>query len=172
MILYTAFVFATGLERLWELRISRRNAALAFERGGKEFGFSHFPWMVALHTGLLFAAVAEVWIFDRPFLPVWGWVCLALAVLCQVGRYWVISALGDQWNTRVIVVPGATRVRRGPYRFTWLSHPNYWIVAIEGIALPMSHSAWVTAIAFTILNAILLLGFRIPTENKALASLT
>ncbi len=172
MILYTAFVFATGLERLWELRISRRNAALAFERGGKEFGFSHFPWMVVLHTGLLFAAVAEVWIFDRPFLPVWGWVFLALAVLCQVGRYWVISALGHQWNTRVIVVPGATRVRRGPYRFTWLSHPNYWIVAIEGIALPMIHSAWVTAIAFTILNAILLLGFRIPTENKALASLT
>ena len=171
MILYTAFVFATGLERLWELRISRRNAALAFERGGKEFGFSHFPWMVVLHTGLLFAAVAEVWIFDRPFLAVWGWVFLALAVLCQVGRYWVISALGDQWNTRVIVVPGATRVRRGPYRFTWLSHPNYWIVAIEGIALPMIHSAWVTAIAFTILNAILLLGFRIPTENKALASL-
>jgi methyltransferase len=72
----------------------------------------------------------------------------------------------------VIVVPGANRVRRGPYRFTWLSHPNYWIVAIEGIALPMIHSAWVTAIAFTILNAILLLGFRIPTENKALAFLT
>ena len=109
---------------------------------------------------------------DRPFLPVWGWVFLAIALLCQVGRYWVISALGDQWNTRVIVVPGATRIRKGPYRFAWLSHPNYWIVAIEGIALPLVHSAWITAIAFTVLNAILLLGFRIPTENRALRELS
>jgi methyltransferase len=99
-------------------------------------------------------------------------VFLAIALLCQVGRYWVISALGDQWNTRVIVVPGATRIRKGPYRFAWLSHPNYWIVAIEGIALPLVHSAWITAIAFTVLNAILLLGFRIPTENRALRELS
>jgi methyltransferase len=172
MIAYTVFVFLTGLERLWELRISRRNAALALAKGGKEYGFSHFPWMVALHTGLLFAAVAEVWIFQRPFLAVWGWVFVALALLAQVGRYWVISSLGEQWNTRVIVVPGAPRVRRGPYRYSWLSHPNYWIVAIEGIALPMIHSAWITALAFTVLNAILLLGFRIPTENRALAELS
>ena len=172
MIAYTVFVFLTGLERLWELRVSRKNAALAFARGGKEYGFSHFPWMVALHTGLLAAAVAEVWLLDRPFLPVWGWVFLAIALLCQVGRYWVISALGDQWNTRVIVVPGASRIRKGPYRFAWLSHPNYWIVAIEGIALPLVHSAWITAIAFTVLNAILLLGFRIPTENRALRELS
>jgi methyltransferase len=171
VIAYTVFVLLTGVERLWELRISRRHAALAFSRGGKEYGLSHFPWMVALHTGLLFSAVAEVWIFDRPFLPVWGWVFLALALAAQAGRYGVIWALGEQWNTRVIVVPGAPRVRRGPYRFTWLSHPNYWIVAIEGIALPMVHSAWMTAIAFTVLNAILLLGFRIPTENRALGEL-
>jgi methyltransferase len=171
VIAYTLFVFLTGVERLWELRISRRHAALAFSRGGKEYGLGHFPWMVALHTGLLFFAVAEVWIFDRPFLPVWGWVFLALALAAQAGRYSVIWALGEQWNTRVIVVPGAPRVRRGPYRFTWLSHPNYWIVAIEGIALPMVHSAWMTAIAFAVLNAILLLGFRIPTENRALGEL-
>ena len=171
MIAYTLFVFLTGVERLWELRISRRHAALAFSRGGKEYGLGHFPWMVALHTGLLFFAVAEVLIFDRPFLPVWGWVFLALALAAQAGRYSVIWALGEQWNTRVIVVPGAPRVRRGPYRFGWLSHPNYWIVAIEGIALPMVHSAWMTAIAFAVLNAILLLGFRIPTENRALGEL-
>jgi methyltransferase len=171
VIAYTVFVLLTGVERLWELRISRRHAALAFFRGGKEYGLGHFPWMVALHTGLLFFAVAEVWIFDRPFLPVWGWVFLALALAAQAGRYSVIWALGEQWNTRVIVVPGAPRVRRGPYRFAWLSHPNYWIVAIEGIALPMVHSAWMTAIAFTVLNAILLLGFRIPTENRALGEL-
>jgi methyltransferase len=80
--------------------------------------------------------------------------------------------LGWQWNTRVIVVPGAPRVTRGPYRFAWLTHPNYWIVAIEGIALPLVHSAWITAVVFSVLNAILLLGFRIPTENKALEQLS
>jgi Uncharacterized protein conserved in bacteria len=128
--------------------------------------------MVALHAGLLVGAVAEVWIFDRPFIIWLGIPMLIIAIACQVGRYWVISSLGWQWNTRVIVVPGAPRVRRGPYRFHWLRHPNYWIVVIEGIALPMIHTAWITAIVFTVLNAIFLLGFRIPVENKALASLT
>jgi len=171
MIAFTLVVFATGLERLYELRVSLRNARIAFEKGGVEFGQRHFPWMVALHTGLLFGAVAEVWLLDRPFIPVLGFTMLVLVIASQAGRYWVISALGWQWNTRVIVVPGAPRVTAGPYRFGWLRHPNYWIVAIEGIALPLVHSAWITAVVFTILNAILLLGFRIPTENKALEQL-
>lgn len=172
VIAYTLFVLATGLERLYEVRISKRNAAIALAKGGKEYGRGEYPWMVALHTGLLVGAVAEVWIFDRPFIIWLGIPMLIIAVACQVGRYWVISSLGWQWNTRVIVVPGAPRVRRGPYRFPWLRHPNYWIVVIEGIALPMIHTAWITAIVFTVLNAIFLLGFRIPVENKALASLT
>ena len=96
---------------------------------------------------------------------------LIITLACQFARYWIISTLGWQWNTRVIVVPGAQRIRRGPYRFRWLRHPNYWIVVIEGIALPMIHTAWVTAVIFTILNAILLLGFRVPTEDEALKEL-
>ncbi len=171
MIAYTLFVLATGLERLYELRISKKNAAIAMAQGGKEYGQGHFPWMVALHTGLLVGAVAEVWIFDRPFIIWLGVPMLIITLACQVARYRIISTLGWQWNTRVIVVPGAPRVRRGLYRFHWLRHPNYWIVVIEGIALPMIHTAWITAIAFTVLNAILLLGFRIPTENQALEEL-
>ncbi|MGV8885772.1 MAG: isoprenylcysteine carboxyl methyltransferase family protein [Microbacteriaceae bacterium] len=172
MIWFTALVLATGVERLYELVISRRNAALAFARGGIEYGQRHFPWMVVLHTGLLVAAIAEVWLLDRPFIPGLGWPMLVIALLCQLGRYWVIWALGAQWNTRVIIVPGAGRIeRRGPYQFRWLPHPNYVIVAIEGIALPLVHTAWITAIAFTVLNAVLLLGFRIPTENRALKQL-
>jgi methyltransferase len=97
---------------------------------------------------------------------------LGIALLCQAGRWWIIATLGHQWNTRVIVVPGLGRVRRGPYRFGWFPHPNYVIVAIEGIALPLVYTAWITALAFTVLNAILLLGFRIPTEDRALASLS
>ena len=171
VILYVAFVLATGVERLYELRVSKRNAAAAFALGGREYGQRHFPWMVALHTGLLLACIAEVVLLDRPFIPWLGWPMLVIAVACQVARYWIIASLGAQWNTRVIVVPGAARVvARGPYR--WFTHPNYVVVAVEGIALPLVHTAWITAIAFTVLNAVLLLGFRLPTENRALRELT
>lgn len=165
---FTVLILLTGAERVVELVISRRNAAWAFERGGVESGRGHFPAMVALHTGLLLGALAEVWLLDRPFLPALGWPMLAIALLCQAGRYAVIASLGRQWNTRVIVVPGMPLSRRGLYRWEWLRHPNYVIVAIEGIALPLVHTAWITAVVFTVLNAILLLGFRIPAEERAL----
>jgi methyltransferase len=171
MIAYLVFILATGAERIAEMVISTRHAKWAFERGGTEYGQRHFPWMVALHTALLLGAVAEVFFLDRPFIPWLGWPMLAIALACQAGRYWVIWALGNQWNTRVIVVPGLPRVVRGPYRYRWLPHPNYLIVVIEGIALPLVHSAWITAIAFTVLNAVLLLRFRIPTEDRALREL-
>lgn len=170
MIGYLILVLATGAERVVELVISTRNARAALAQGGREFGQRHFTWMVALHTGLLLACLAEVFLADRPFIPMLGWPMLALVVFSQVLRYWCISTLGRQWNTRVIVVPGLQRVTSGPYR--WLSHPNYVAVVIEGFALPLVHTAWVTALAFTVLNAFLLLGFRIPTENRALESLT
>lgn len=170
--LYVAFILLTGVERLVELVISKRNASHAFSQGGVEYGLRHFPWMVALHTSLLLGCVAEVVFLGRPFIPALGWPMLAIAVLCQAGRYWVIHSLGRQWNTRVIVVPGARRViERGPYRWRWLPHPNYLIVVTEGIALPLVHTAWITAVAFTVLNAVLLLGFRIPTEDRALKEL-
>lgn len=170
VVVYVIFILLTGGERIVELVISRRNAAIALAQGGKEYGLSHFPFMVVLHTGLLLACIAEVVFAARPFLPWLGWPMLAIALLCQVGRYSVIRSLGTQWNTRVIVIPGAARVRaRGLYRL--LPHPNYVIVAAEGIALPLVHTAWITAVAFTVLNAVLLLGFRIPTEDRALREL-
>jgi len=172
VILYLVLILLTGAERIAELVISKRNAAAAFARGGVEYGQRHFPFMVVLHTGFLLACIAEVFLLDRPFVPWLGWPMLAIALLAQAGRYWVIHSLGEQWNTRVIVVPGAGRVdSRGPYRWHWLRHPNYWIVAIEGIALPLVHSAWITALVFTVLNAVLLLRFRIPIENEALRRL-
>jgi methyltransferase len=170
VIAYLVLVLLTGAERVLELVISKRNAAKAFARGGVEYGFAHFPFMVVLHTGLLLACLAEVYLGHRPFIPLLGWPMLAIALAAQAGRYWCIASLGEQWNTRVIVVPGAGRVAsRGPYR--WLKHPNYVIVAIEGAALPLVYSAWITALAFTVLNAILLLRFRIPIENGALKRL-
>jgi methyltransferase len=170
-LLFLALILGTGFERVFELVVSRRHAAIAFAKGGKEYGQKHFPAMVVLHTGLLIGALLEVMLLNRPFLGALSWVFLGLAILAQAARYWIIWALGDQWNTRVIVIPGAERVRRGPYRVSWLRHPNYWVVAIEGAVLPMVHGAWLTALVFTTLNAVLLLGFRIPTENKALKEL-
>jgi methyltransferase len=171
VILFFVFVLLTGGERLVEMMVSTRNARWAFARGGVEHGRRHFPWMVALHFGLLAGALAEVFLLHRPFIPALGWPMLAVALLCQVGRWWIIGTLGHQWNTRVIVVPGLGRVNRGPYRFRWLPHPNYLVVAIEGIVLPLVYTAWITALAFTVLNAILLLGFRIPSEDRALKTL-
>jgi methyltransferase len=167
LVLYTVFILATGGERIGELVTSKRHAAWAFARGGVESGRGHFPAMVALHTGLLVGALAEAWLLGRPFLPLLGWPMLVIALLCQAGRIWIIRSLGQQWNTRIIVVPGLPLSRRGPYRWGF-PHPNYVLVAVEGIAIPLIHTAWITAIAFTILNAILLLGFRIPAEDRAL----
>ncbi|MDE0867824.1 MAG: hypothetical protein OSA22_02305 [Aquiluna sp.] len=171
VMLFIGLILATGAERIYELVVSTRNAKLAFTTGGIEYGRGHLPFMIALHTGLLGGAIIEVVLFDRQFLGSPGWGFLAIAIGCQAARYWFIWALGSQWNTRVIVIPGAQLVRKGPYSLPWLRHPNYWVVAIEGIALPMVHSAWITAIMFTVLNAVLLLVLRIPTENKALKGL-
>ncbi|UFU08306.1 isoprenylcysteine carboxyl methyltransferase family protein [Ruania halotolerans] len=166
MAIFLAVVAATAIERLIELVVSARHARWAFDRGGVESGRGHFPAMVALHSALLIGAVVEVWIADRPFLPALGWAALAAVLASQALRWWCITTLGPRWNTRIIVVPELPLVTRGPYR--WFRHPNYVAVVLEGLALPLVHTAWITAAAFTILNAVLLLGFRIPAEERAL----
>ncbi|NMR21277.1 hypothetical protein HIR71_13820 [Cellulomonas fimi] len=167
MLVFDLLIAAVALERLAELVVSARNARWSFARGGVELGRGHFPPMVLLHVGLLVASVVEVHAAERPFVPLLGWVALAAALGSQALRWWCIRTLGPRWNTRVVVVPGLPLVASGPYR--WLRHPNYLAVVVEGVALPLVHTAWVTAIAFTVLNAILLLRFRIPVEERALA---
>ena len=163
--MYYLLVLGVGIERLIELIVAKRNAAWAFARGGREFGHGHYPVMVALHSLLLLGCVAEVWLLHRPFLAWLGWPMLALVVAAQALRWWCITTLGRRWNTLVIVIPGEPLVQRGPYRF--IRHPNYVAVAAEGLALPLVHTAWVTALCFTIANA-LLMWVRIGIENRAL----
>lgn len=165
--LFTALVALVGLERLAELVVSRRNAEWSKQRGGVETGQRHYLVMVVLHTGLLVGALVEVWVRRPEFVPLLGWLMLAAVLASQALRWWCIATLGPRWNTRVIVVPGLPLVSRGPYR--WISHPNYVAVVIEGFALPLVHSAWITALVFTVLNAALLT-VRIRIENHALAS--
>ena len=167
--LYVGLVLLVGLERLVELVVSERNRRWSLARGGVETGARHYPAMVALHVGLLVGCVVEVTVADRPFLPWLGWPMLALLIASQVLRWWCIGTLGRQWCTRVIVVPGLPAVTGGPYR--WLRHPNYLAVAVEGFALPLVHTAWVTALVFTVANA-LLLRIRIATEARALGALS
>ncbi|MGG5258623.1 isoprenylcysteine carboxyl methyltransferase family protein [Phycicoccus avicenniae] len=163
---YVGLVLLVVVARLVELRVAARHLAWSRERGGVEHGAGHYPVMVALHTLLLVGCVVEVLVADRPFLGWLGWPALAVLLAAHVLRWWCIRSLGTAWTTRVVVVPGMEVVTRGPYR--WLRHPNYVAVVAEGVALPLVHTAWVTALLFTLANAWLLLRVRIPVEERAL----
>ena len=162
---YLALLGLVAVERLVELVVSSRNTAWSRARGGREYGSGHYPAMVALHVMLLAGAAVEVMLAHRPFVPVLGWSMLALVVAAQALRWWCIGTLGRRWSTRVVVVPGLPLVATGPYRV--LRHPNYLAVVVEGIALPLVHSAWMTAALFTALN-LALLRVRVRVEETAL----
>lgn len=165
---FTIVVALVGLERLAELVVSKRNAAWSLERGGRESGQGHYPFMVVLHTGFLVAMLVEAWLRRPDVSESLAWSMLALVVASQALRWWCITTLGPRWNTRVIIVPGLPPVTSGPYRL--LSHPNYVAVVVEGVALPLLHASWITALVFTVANAALLT-VRIRTEDAALATL-
>jgi methyltransferase len=166
---YVLLIVAVGAERSAELVIARRNLSWSRSHGGAEFGARHYPLMVVLHTGLLAGCLVEAIGLRRVFIPALGWPMLVIVLAAQGLRWWCIATLGRQWNTRVVVVPGAARVSTGPYRL--MSHPNYVAVVAEGAALPLVHTAWITALVFSALNAALL-RTRIKVENAALTSLT
>jgi methyltransferase len=125
--------------------------------------------MVALHFALLVGCVVEPVVAHRTFIPALGWPMIALVLAANGLRWWCIATLGPYWSARVIVIPGTTLVRSGPYR--WFAHPNYVAVIVEGAALPLAGSAWITAITFTVLNAALLT-VRLRCETRALAAAT
>lgn len=163
--LYLAFIATISVQRLFELRVSRRHAAWAAERGAVEYGREHFGAMKLLHTAFLVACPLEVFLLDRPFLPALGYPMLAVVAAAQALRYWSIATLGERWNVRVLVVPGLAPVTKGPYR--WLRHPNYLAVVLEIAAIPLVHTAWLTALLFSALNA-WMLRVRIRCEERAL----
>jgi methyltransferase len=161
---FVALILLVAVERVAELVVSNRNLEWSKANGGREFGAGHYPVMVALHTGLLAGAVLEARNRKR-----WIWPAFWVVVAAQALRWWCITTLGKQWNTRVVVVPGAPRIVGGPYRL--VPHPNYVAVILEGAALPLVGGAWITAGVFSVANA-LLLRTRIRVEDEALQSLT
>ena len=150
------------LQRLGELWLSNRNTERLLARGAREVGAAHYPLIVAVHALWL----AALWWFapERPIDGFW----LALFVLLQLARLWVIATLRERWTTRIIVLRDAPLVRRGPYRF--VNHPNYVVVIGEIAALPLAFGLWAVALLFTLLNAAVL-AVRVREENRALASL-
>jgi methyltransferase len=158
----SAAVLILGLvtaQRLFELWLSNRNTRRLLEQGAVEHGAGHYPLIVAVHAAWL----ATLW-WLAPGRPI-NWAMVAIFVLLQLARLWVLATLGGRWTTRIIVLPDAPLVRSGPYRF--VDHPNYWIVAFELAVLPLAFGLIWVALAFATLNAAVL-SVRIRAENRAL----
>ncbi|MBM7619475.1 methyltransferase [Bacillus tianshenii] len=155
-------------QRLVELKIAKRNENLMKKKGAVEFGQGHYGYMVLLHIAFLLALLIEVLYLSKEVSPFWP-LLISLFIGTQVMRVWAIASLGMFWNTKIIILPNADVVKKGPYRF--LRHPNYLVVSLEIIIIPLLFQAYITAFIFTILNA-WMLSVRIPMEEKALNNTT
>ncbi|MGG3469583.1 isoprenylcysteine carboxylmethyltransferase family protein [Neobacillus pocheonensis] len=156
------------LQRILELLVAKSNEKWLKQQGAVEFGKGHYYFMVLMHTMFFVSLLVEKVFLNRGLSPVWPLFLFGF-VLVQFLRIWVITSLGRYWNTKIIVLPGAKAVKKGPYRF--IRHPNYFVVSIELLVIPCMFSAYYTACLFTLLNGIILT-IRIQEEEKVLKSLT
>ena len=149
------------IQRLVELAIARVNTSRLLAEGGEEVGAAHYPLIVGLHAAWFVCLL--VFVPGHSFIDP---ILLGVFVLLQLGRVWVLTSLGRYWTTRIITVPDAPLVRRGPFRF--VRHPNYLIVEAEIIVVPMIAGAWELAVIFGLANAAVL-ALRISVEERALS---
>lgn len=156
------------LQRLIELLVARHNEKKLKAMGAYEVGKRHYRWIVACHSLFLIALFIEVIVYHSTPAS-WWWIPGLIFVFAQLVRVWAIASLGAFWNTKIIILPGAQVIKKGPYRF--VRHPNYLIVMTEIIMIPIIFQAYFTAVIFTIFNVIVL-SIRIPIEENALKSAT
>ena len=156
---------AVALLRCVELVISRRHQHALATRGIRKAHDPYFGWMVALHAGVLAGAAVEVWVLRRPLIPVLAIVMAALFTLANVLRWWVIRTLGAHWNVQVMDSAGLGVVDRGPFRL--VRHPNYAAVFLELATLPLTHTAWLTALIGSIAH-VWVLARRLAVEEAVL----
>jgi methyltransferase len=145
---YLALLALVGLGRLVELRISRRNQLKLAKQGVRKVAEPHFRWLVFLHGGILVCAATEVLLLHRPLIPSLAIAMAAVFVFSNALRWWVIRTLGGHWNVQIMASSRIGVVTSGPYQ--WVRHPNYVGVVMEVVALPMIHTAWITALAATL----------------------
>lgn len=168
-LLFASLFALLALERGAELVLSQRHLRRALARGGRlirEPGV--WPAMVVLHAAFLVIPAIEVTALARPFVPWLAAPAFGTALVAMALRYWAIATLGERWSTRVVAVPGERAVDHGPYRF--LRHPNYLAVGLELATLPLVHTAWLSALGFSLANA-WLLARRLRTEEALLVEL-
>ena len=166
-LLFAGFVAALGVQRLFELRLSRRNERMMLQRGGREHTPETYRWIVTLHAAWFAAMLLEVFIGRRRFRPRLAVLALSLFAAGQALRLTAIRTLGWRWSTRIMTVPGpaGAPVQHGIYRY--IRHPNYLGVELEILAAPLVHSAYLTSAVFGVAN-LLLLHARIRREDSAL----
>ncbi|MGE8204267.1 isoprenylcysteine carboxyl methyltransferase family protein [Heyndrickxia sp. NPDC080065] len=156
------------IQRLVELMIAKKNEKWMKSKGGEEYGQKHYLFLVMIHTGFFLFLLLEVTFYEKSLSKSWL-IWFSFFLITQIGRVWVISSLGRYWNTKIIVLPNANIVSKGPYKY--LKHPNYLIVTIELIIIPIMFNAYITLICFFILNQIIL-SIRIPFEEQVLLNKT
>jgi len=169
LLLFIGLFLFIVFQRIVELRIAKKNEQLLKAKGAIEYGQTHYKYIVILHVLFLVSFFIES-IVKGVQLATWWWVALFIFVVAQAMRVWTLRSLGMYWNTKIIVLPKANVIRKGPYRF--LRHPNYVIVAIELLSLPLMFQAYVTATVFSIANLCILMLVRIPAEENALREQT
>ncbi len=165
VIAFLGLLAAVGTLRLVELRISRRHQRELAARGAEKVRDPKFPWMVAVHTAILAGAALEVALLRRPFVRALAGTMFALFVAANAVRWWVIRTLGQHWNVEVMDSARLGVVISGPFRY--VRHPNYAAVFVEMIALPLIHTAWLTALLGAAAHA-WVLGARLALEEKVL----
>lgn len=167
VIFFIALLLAVGALRIFELRISKRHQQQMTSRGAAKVKDPYFRWMAMFHTLLLIAAAAEVVFLHRPFLPALAIPMFMLFLAANVVRWWVIRTLGEHWNVQVVDSTKLGFVSSGPFRY--VRHPNYAAVFIEMVALPLIHTAWITALAGAVLHMVVL-SLRLSVEDPILLS--
>ncbi|MBM7569875.1 isoprenylcysteine carboxyl methyltransferase family protein [Aquibacillus albus] len=162
-VLWIVFIYLIA-QRLGELLLARKNEQWMEKQGAYEVGEDHYKWFIYTHSSFfIFLLVEGLLLSSKPFSV--SPVLFGIFIATQLFRYWCIVSLGRHWNTKVIILPGAALIRKGPYRF--LKHPNYFIVAIELLIIPLLFNAYLTAIVFPLIHLVLL-KIRIPIEEQAL----
>jgi methyltransferase len=165
VIAFLSLLLAVGLLRLVELRISRRHQQEMLERGAAKVVDPKFRWMVVLHASVLLGAALEVVLLRRPYLPVLAAAMFVVFLTANLVRWWVIRTLGKHWNVQVIDSTRLGVITSGPFRY--VRHPNYAAVFAEMLALPLIHTAWITAVAGALAH-IAVLCQRLATEERVL----